>query len=65
MSCPDALKKLKSVYDRVSSNVADVLVEIELYEDLFKKSATDINNLLKIFNIYNWHFYTSQPRSFF
>lgn len=65
MSYPDALKKLKSVYDRVSSNVADVLVEIELYEDLFKKSATDINNLLKRFNINNWHFYTSQPRSCF
>ena len=65
MSYPDALKKLKSVYDRVSSNVADVLVEIELYEDLFKKSATDINNLLKRFNIDNWHFYTSQPRSYF
>ena len=65
MSYPDALKKLKSVYDRVSSNVADVLVEIELYEDLFKKSATDINNLLKRFNIDNWHFYTSQPRSDF
>ena len=65
MSYPDALKKLKSVYDRVSSNVADVLVEIELYEDLFKKSATDINNLLKGFNIDNWHFYTSQPRSCF
>lgn len=65
MSYPDALKKLKSVYDRVSSNVADVLVEIELYEDLFKKSATDINNLLKRFNIDNWHFYTTQPRSYF
>lgn len=65
MSYSDALKKLKSVYDRVSSNVADVLVEIELYEDLFKKSATDINNLLKRFNIDNWHFYTSQPRSCF
>ena len=65
MSYPDALKKLKNVYDRVSSNVADVLVEIELYEDLFKKSATDINNLLKRFNIDNWHFYTSQPRSCF
>lgn len=65
MSYPDALKKLKSVYDRVSSNVADVLVEIELYEDLFEKSATDINNLLKRFNIDNWHFYTSQPRSCF
>ena len=65
MSYTDALKKLKSVYDRVSSNVADVLVEIELYEDLFKKSATDINNLLKRFNIDNWHFYTSQPRSCF
>lgn len=65
MSYPDALKKLKSVYDRVSSNVADVLVEIELYEDLFKKSATDINNLLKRLNIDNWHFYTSQPRSYF
>ena len=65
MSYPDALQKLKSVYDRVSSNVADVLVEIELYEDLFKKSATDINNLLKRFNIDNWHFYTSQPRSCF
>lgn len=65
MSYPDALKKLKSVYDRVSSNVADILVEIELYEDLFKKSATDINNLLKRFNIDNWHFYTSQPRSCF
>ena len=65
MSYPDALKKLKSVYDRVSSNVADVLVEIELYEDLFKKSATDINNLLKRFNIDNWHLYTSQPRSCF
>lgn len=65
MSYPDALKKLRSVYDRVSSNVADVLVEIELYEDLFKKSATDINNLLKRFNIDNWHFYTSQPRSCF
>ena len=65
MSYPDALKKLKSVYDRVSSSVADVLVEIELYEDLFKKSATDINNLLKRFNIDNWHFYTSQPRSCF
>ena len=65
MSYPDALKKLKSVYDRVSSTVADVLVEIELYEDLFKKSATDINNLLKRFNIDNWHFYTSQPRSCF
>lgn len=65
MSYPDALKKLKSVYDRVSSNVADVLVEIELYEDLFKKSATDINSLLKRFNIDNWHFYTSQPRSCF
>ena len=65
MSYPDALKKLKSVYDRVSSNVADALVEIELYEDLFKKSATDINNLLKRFNIDNWHFYTSQPRSCF
>ena len=65
MSYPDALKKLKSVYDRVSSNVADVLVEIELYEDLFKKSATDINNLLKRSNIDNWHFYTSQPRSCF
>lgn len=65
MSYPDALKKLKSVYDRVSSNVADVLVEIELYEDLFEKSATDINNLLKRFNIDNWHFYTSQPRSDF
>ena len=65
MSYPDALKKLKSVYDRVSSNVADVLVVIELYEDLFKKSATDINNLLKRFNIDNWHFYTSQPRSCF
>ena len=65
MSYTDALKKLKSVYDRVSSNVADVLVEIELYEDLFKKSATDINNLLKRFNIDNWHFYTSQPRSDF
>ena len=65
MSYPDALKKLKSVYDRVSSNIADVLVEIELYEDLFKKSATDINNLLKGFNIDNWHFYTSQPRSCF
>lgn len=65
MSYPDALKKLKSVYDRVSSNVADVLVEIELYEDLFKKSATDVNNLLKRFNIDNWHFYTSQPRSCF
>ena len=65
MSYPDALKKLKSVYDRVSSNVADVLVEIELYEDLFKKSVTDINNLLKRFNIDNWHFYTSQPRSCF
>ena len=65
MSYPDALKKLKSVYDRVSSNVADVLVEIELYEDLFKKSAADINNLLKRFNIDNWHFYTSQPRSCF
>ena len=65
MSYPDALKKLKSVYDRVSSNVADVLVEIELYEDLFKKSATDINNLLKRFNIDNWHFYTPQPRSCF
>ena len=65
MSYPDALKKLRSVYDRVSSNVADVLVEIELYEDLFKKSATDINNLLKRFNIDNWHFYTSQPRSYF
>ena len=65
MSYPDALKKLKSVYDRVSSNVADVLVEIELYEDLFKKSATDINNLLKRFNIDSWHFYTSQPRSCF
>ena len=65
MSYPDALKKLKSVYDRASSNVADVLVEIELYEDLFKKSATDINNLLKRFNIDNWHFYTSQPRSCF
>ena len=65
MSYPDALRKLKSVYDRVSSNVADVLVEIELYEDLFKKSATDINNLLKRFNIDNWHFYTSQPRSCF
>ena len=65
MSYPDALKKLKSVYDRVSSNIADVLVEIELYEDLFKKSATDINNLLKRFNIDNWHFYTPQPRSCF
>ena len=65
MSYLDALKKLKSIYDRVSSNVADVLVEIELYEDLFKKSATDINNLLKRFNIDNWHFYTSQPRSCF
>ena len=65
MSYPDALKKLKSVYDRVSSNIADVLVEIQLYEDLFKKSATDINNLLKRFNIDNWHFYTSQPRSCF
>lgn len=65
MSYPDALQKLKSVYDRVSSNVADVLVEIELYEGLFKKSATDINNLLKRFNIDNWHFYTSQPRSCF
>ena len=65
MSYPDALKKLKSVYDRVSSNVADVLVEIELYEDLFKKSTTDINNLLKRFNIDNWHFYTPQPRSCF
>ena len=65
MSYPDALKKLKSVYDRVSSNVADVLVEIELHEDLFKKSTTDINNLLKRFNIDNWHFYTSQPRSCF
>lgn len=65
MSYPDALKKLKSVYDRVSSNVADVLVEIELYEDLFKKSATDINNLLKRLNIDNWHFYTTQPRSYF
>ena len=65
MSYPHALKKLKSVYDRVSSNVADVLVEIELYEDLFKKSATDINNLLKRFNIDNWHFYTPQPRSCF
>ena len=65
MSYPDALKKLKSVYDRVSSNIADVLVEIELYEDLFKKSTTDINNLLKRFNIDNWHFYTSQPRSCF
>lgn len=65
MSYPDALKKLKSVYDRLSSNVADVLVEIELYEDLFKKSATDINNLLKRFNIDNWHFYTPQPRSCF
>ena len=65
MSYPDALQKLKSVYDRVSSNIADVLVEIELYEDLFKKSATDINNLLKGFNIDNWHFYTSQPRSCF
>ena len=65
MSYPDALQKLKSVYDRVSSNVADVLVEIELYEDLFKKSATDINNLLKRFNIDNWHFYTPQPRSCF
>ena len=65
MSYPDTLKKLKSVYDRVSSNVADVLVEIELYEDLFKKSATDINNLLKRFNIDNWHFYTPQPRSCF
>ena len=65
MSYLDALKKLKSVYDRVSSNVADVLVEIELYEDLFKKSATDINNLLKRFNIDNWHFYTPQPRSCF
>ena len=65
MSYPDALKKLKSVYDRVSSNIADVLVEIELYEDLFKKSATDINNLLKRFNIDNWRFYTSQPRSCF
>ena len=65
MSYPDALKKLKSVYDRVSSNVADVLVEIELYEDLFKKSATDINNLLKRFNIDSWHFYTPQPRSCF
>ena len=65
MSYPDALKKLKSVYDRVSSNVADVLVEIELYEDLLKKSATDINSLLKRFNIDNWHFYTSQPRSCF
>lgn len=65
MSYPDALKKLKSVYDRVSSNVADVLVEIELYEDLFEKSATDMNNLLKRFNIDNWHFYTSQPRSDF
>ena len=65
MSYTDALKKLKSVYDRVSSNVADVLVEIELYEDLFKKSATDINNLLKRFNIDNWHFYTPQPRSCF
>ena len=65
MSYPDALKKLKSVYDRVSSNVADVLVEIELYEDLFKKCATDINNLLKRFNIDNWHFYTPQPRSCF
>ena len=65
MSYPDALKKLKSVYDRVSSNIADVLVEIELYEDLFKKSTTDINNLLKGFNIDNWHFYTSQPRSCF
>ena len=49
----------------MSSNVADVLVEIELYEDLFKKSATDINNLLKRFNIDNWYFYTSQPRSCF
>ena len=49
----------------MSSNVADVLVEIELYEDLFKKSATDINNLLKRFNIDNWHFYTPQPRSCF
>ena len=49
----------------MSSNVADVLVEIELYEDLFKKSATDINNLLKRLNIDNWHFYTSQPRSYF
>ena len=65
MSYPDTLKKLKSVYDRVSSNVADVLVEIELYEDLFKKSTTDINNLLKRFNIDNWHFYTPQPRSCF
>ena len=65
MSYPDALKKLKSVYDRLSSNIADVLVEIELYEDLFKKSATDVNNLLKRFNIDNWHFYTSQPRSCF
>ena len=65
MSYPDALKKLKSVYDRVSSNIADVLAEIELYEDLFKKSATDINNLLKRFNIDNWHFYTPQPRSCF
>ena len=65
MSYPDALKKLKSDYDRVSSNIADVLAEIELYEDLFKKSATDINNLLKRFNIDNWHFYTPQPRSCF
>ena len=65
MSYPDALQKLKSVYDRVSSNIAVVLVEIELYEDLFKKSTTDINNLLKGFNIDNWHFYTSQPRSCF
>lgn len=65
MSYPDALKKLKSVYDRLSSNVADVLVEIKLYKDLFKKSATDINNLLKRFNIDNWHFYTPQPRSCF
>ena len=65
MSYPDALQKLKSVYDRVSSNVADALVEIELYEDLFKKSTADINNLLKRFNIDNWHFYTSQPRSCF
>ena len=32
---------------------------------MFKKSATDINNLLKRFNIDNWHFYTSQPRSYF
>ena len=65
MSYKDTLKKLENVYGRVSSNMADVLVEVELYEDLTKKSVTDINNLLKKLSIDNWRFYTTQPRLFF